>query len=73
MAHESDGLYSRGIGGSLSVAEILKGFTMLRGDPRRTDVVSVGLVLRTMQIHQREELEALREMHKDRPRPRPRT
>ena len=52
-------------GSSLSVAEILKGFTMLRGDPRRTDVVSVGLILRSLQDHQQLELRVLKEMHED--------
>jgi len=52
-------------GGSLSLSEILKGFQMLRGDPRRTDVVSVRLVLRTLQEQQNLCMKSLTEMHEE--------
>merc|ERR1712151_104526 len=37
---------------NLSIGEILNGLTMLRGEPRRADVVSNGLMLRNLQISQ---------------------
>ena len=44
------------------MAEVLKGLTMLRGEPRRTDAVSVCLVLRTMQERQVIEMRKIKEM-----------
>jgi len=52
-------------GGSLSLPEILNGFTMLRGDPRRTDVVSVWLMLRAVQEHQKMEGAQLKELQEE--------
>eukprot|EP00928_Gymnodinium_smaydae_P073225 TRINITY_DN56461_c0_g1_i1.p1 TRINITY_DN56461_c0_g1~~TRINITY_DN56461_c0_g1_i1.p1 ORF type:complete len:590 (-),score=91.27 TRINITY_DN56461_c0_g1_i1:56-1825(-) len=36
-------------GGTLDVGELIVGISKLRGDPRRADIVSVSLVLRSMQ------------------------
>jgi hypothetical protein len=36
-------------GGSLDIEELLTGIAKLRGDPRRADVISIGLTLRSMQ------------------------
>eukprot|EP00928_Gymnodinium_smaydae_P029546 TRINITY_DN22216_c0_g1_i1.p1 TRINITY_DN22216_c0_g1~~TRINITY_DN22216_c0_g1_i1.p1 ORF type:complete len:676 (-),score=131.29 TRINITY_DN22216_c0_g1_i1:134-2050(-) len=36
-------------GGQLEMEELIKGIIKLRGDPRRSDVVHVGLVLRSLQ------------------------
>eukprot|EP00927_Polykrikos_kofoidii_P059188 TRINITY_DN5427_c0_g1_i5.p1 TRINITY_DN5427_c0_g1~~TRINITY_DN5427_c0_g1_i5.p1 ORF type:complete len:484 (-),score=75.51 TRINITY_DN5427_c0_g1_i5:80-1477(-) len=36
-------------GGSLDIEELITGIAKLRGDPRRADVISIGLTLRSMQ------------------------
>merc|ERR1712113_105212 len=35
--------------GVLHVEDVITGFSKLRGDPRRSDIVSVGLVMRKLQ------------------------
>eukprot|EP00927_Polykrikos_kofoidii_P048265 TRINITY_DN4248_c0_g1_i2.p1 TRINITY_DN4248_c0_g1~~TRINITY_DN4248_c0_g1_i2.p1 ORF type:complete len:628 (-),score=92.40 TRINITY_DN4248_c0_g1_i2:51-1859(-) len=36
-------------GGTLDTVELVSGISMLRGDPRRADIISVGLTLRSLQ------------------------
>eukprot|EP00927_Polykrikos_kofoidii_P048267 TRINITY_DN4248_c0_g1_i4.p1 TRINITY_DN4248_c0_g1~~TRINITY_DN4248_c0_g1_i4.p1 ORF type:complete len:645 (-),score=100.21 TRINITY_DN4248_c0_g1_i4:36-1895(-) len=36
-------------GGTLDTAELVTGISMLRGDPRRADIVSIGLTVRSLQ------------------------
>jgi hypothetical protein len=45
-------------GGSLGVLDVIDGLNRLRGDPRRSDIVSVDLMIRSMQV-------SFREMHRD--------